>query len=366
MDVLLTLLYVLFSICVLYPPTEFVSAGFVIAQLFENYLGSEKKNFIEYHTKRITMTALIHSTLPFGYVICLWCGGERGPWMLSAAVGTAILPIMMCYKILCWWEYNSTKHPAVRSLLYYASPGQDWRVVANSLNSEFRSVDKVSVPLTATSKFVATETWLIKVSQYKLNIVKQDDCTLMVTATDNHNVTSSGEDKIQYVNIEAIPSVDEVERFVFRVSTAAMRDLLQRLARPIRVPEHLSLLTTQIERFVAVFKQHIEQNPIYYVDQEIEQCICCMQSQADVKITRRCLAPPPHLGGGLQQCKNCNCRVLWCAACIGRWWATRAAGPQERWLAGRCTCPVCRAPFCLLDVCPARPARPAPRSQAPV
>ncbi|XP_031763424.2 E3 ubiquitin-protein ligase TM129 isoform X2 [Galleria mellonella] len=281
MDVLLTLFYVLFSICVIYPPTEFVSAGFTIAQLFENYLGSENTNFIGYHMKRITITALIHSTLPFG-------------------------------------------------------------------------VDKVSVPLTATSKFVATETWLIKVSQYKLNIVKQEDCTLVATATDNHNLTPSGEDEIQYVNIEAIPSVDEVERFMFRMSTTALRDLQQRLAHPVRVPEHISLLPTLIERFVTVFKQHIEQNPIYYVDQEIEQCIGCMQFPADVKITRRCLAPPPHLEGGPQQCQQCNCRVLWCAACIGRWWATRAAGPQEQWLAGRCTCPVCRAPFCLLDVCPAR------------
>ncbi|KAM3958220.1 E3 ubiquitin-protein ligase TM129 [Aphomia sociella] len=359
MDVLLTLFYLLFSICVVYPPTEFVSAGFTIAQLFENYLGSENVNFIGYHMKRITITALIHSTLPLGYVFCLWCGGERGPWMLASAAATAIVPLLMCYKILCWWEYDRSKHPAVKPLLHYVTPGQDWRVVATNLNIEFRNVDKVSIPLTATSKFVATETWLIKVSQYKLDVVKQDDCTLIATATDSHNLTPSGEDEIQYVNIVTMPSLNDIKRFTFRISTTALRDLQPRLVHPVRVPDHISLLPTLIERFVTVFKQHIEQNPVYYVDQELELCIGCMHYPADVKITRRCLAPPPHLEGGPQQCQQCNCRALWCAACMARWWATRASGPQAEWLAGRCTCPVCRSVFCLLDVCPARPSNAA-------
>ncbi|XP_053600604.1 uncharacterized protein LOC128669661 isoform X2 [Plodia interpunctella] len=307
MDILITLFYLLFSICVIYPPTEFVAAGFTIAQLFENYLGSENVNFIGYHMKRITITALIHTMLPLGYVFALWCGGERGPWMLSAAAATAIIPLLMCYELLCWWEYDRRKHPAVKALLCYTQPGQDWRITAADINIEFRSVDKVSIALTATSKFVATENWLIKVSQYSVNIVKQGDCALVATATDSHNLTPTGEDEIQYINIEVIPSRDDVKRFTFRISTAALRDLQPRLVNPVRVPEHISLLPTLIERFVNVFKQHIEQNPVYYVDQELELCIGCMQSTADVKISRRCLPPPQHLQGGPPQCQQCNC-----------------------------------------------------------
>ncbi|CAH1634986.1 unnamed protein product [Spodoptera littoralis] len=354
MTVLVSLFYLLFSICVVYPPTEFVSAGFTIAQLFEGFLGSENINFIGYHMKRTTITALIHSALPLGYVFTLLCAGERNPWLPAAAAATAIIPLLMCYRLLCWWENGQAKHPVVKSLLAYVTPGSDWRVVAANLNIEFRNVDKVSIQLNTTSRFVATENWLIKLSPYKLNVVKQGDCTLVATATDSHNLTASGEDEVQYVNIEAIPTRDDLERFTFRISTVALRDLQPRLSQPVRVPDHISLLPTLIERFVNVFKHYVEQNPVYYIDQEPELCIGCMQYPADVKLNRRCAAPPPHLEGGPPQCQQCNCRVLWCCSCMGRWWAARATGPPAGWLAGRASCPVCRAPFCLLDVCPAR------------
>ncbi|CAH0717492.1 unnamed protein product, partial [Brenthis ino] len=304
--------------------------------------------------KRTTITALIHSTLPLGYVFTLWCGGERGQWMLPSAFAMAIIPLLMCYKIVCWWEYDKSKHPIVKALSPYVTTGSDWRVVAANFNTEYRSVDKVSIALSATSKFVATQTWLIKVTQYNVNLVKQSDCALVATATDSHNFTTSGEDEVQYVNIEAIPSREDIKRFSFRISTASLRDLQPRLEHPVRVPEHISLLPTLIERFVNVFKQHVDQNPIYYVDHELELCIGCMQSQADVKLQRRCAPPPINIEGGPAPCQQCNCRVLWCCACMARWWAARAAGAPAAWLAARGSCPVCRAVFCLLDVCPAR------------
>lgn len=138
MDILITLFYVLFAICVVYPPTEFVSAGFTVAHIFENFLGSENVNFIGYHMKRITITALIHSALPLGYVFCLWCAGEDGSWLLASAAGTAIIPLLLCYKLISWWEYDKSKHPIVKALQPYATPGSDWRVVAANLNIEFR------------------------------------------------------------------------------------------------------------------------------------------------------------------------------------------------------------------------------------
>lgn len=138
MDVLVTLFYILFCICVVYPPTEFVSAGFTIAQLFENTLGSENVNFMGYHMKRMSITVVIHSTLPLGYIFCLWCGGERGQWMLASAASTAIIALLAIYKMVCWWEHDKSKHPAVKALLPYVTPGSDWRVVAANLNTEFR------------------------------------------------------------------------------------------------------------------------------------------------------------------------------------------------------------------------------------
>ncbi|XP_068627830.1 E3 ubiquitin-protein ligase TM129 [Battus philenor] len=368
MDIVLTLFYLMFCFCVIYPPTEFVAAGFTIPQIFEGFLGSENVNFIGYHMKRITLTAFIHSSLPLGYVFTLWCGGERGSWMLASAIATAIILLLMCYKILCWWEYDKDKHPVVRPLIKYAPSGGDWRVVANSVNISFRGIDKVCLPLTATSKFVATDTWLIKVTQYGMNIIKQGDCSLVATTTDSYNLSQNGEYELQYVNIEVIPMRSDLEQFSLRLSVSALRELQPRLTRPVQVPDHISIMPSLIERFVTVFKYHVDQNPIYYVDQELEQCIGCMQNIADVKIDRRCIPVPEPLEGiAPPPCQQCNCRVLWCCSCVARWWAARAsaamgpggerAGAQGAWLASRGSCPVCRAVFCVLDVLPVRPRR---------
>ncbi|KAI8439874.1 hypothetical protein MSG28_001342 [Choristoneura fumiferana] len=361
MDILITLAYLLFTICVIYPPTEFVSAGFTIAQLFDSYLGSENVNFMGYHMKKITITALVHSALPLGYITCLYFGGEGGSWMLAAFAATSIIPLLMVYKIVCWWE-KKTKHPAVRALVPYESEGSDWRVVAAQLNTEFRGVDKVSVPLTATSKLIATETWLIKVSSYSLNIVKQSDCALVATNTDIPDLTASGEEETQFVNIQVIPSRDDISPFMFRVTTAALRDLQPRLAQPVRVPAHISLMPTMIERFVTVFKQHVEQNPVYYVDEEPEVCIGCMQAPADVKLSRRCLPPPPGLQGGPPECQQCHCRVLWCCSCMARWWAARAGAaggpPRSGWR--RAAAAPSAAPTAVCSTCAPPSREPSP------
>lgn len=138
MAAIVTLFYILFSVCMIYPPTEFVSAGFTIPQIFDGFLGSENLNFVGYHMKRITITAFAHSMLPLGYVFSLWCGGVTNQWLPAAAAATAIIPLLMCYQILCWWEHDKAKHPVVRPLIKYSANGSDWRIIAAQLNREFR------------------------------------------------------------------------------------------------------------------------------------------------------------------------------------------------------------------------------------
>lgn len=55
--------------CIIYPPTEFVSAGLTIKDIFSNWLGSENEFFVQYHIKRSIITLFIHSMLPFGKYI---------------------------------------------------------------------------------------------------------------------------------------------------------------------------------------------------------------------------------------------------------------------------------------------------------
>lgn len=137
LDVLISLLYIVFTICVIYPPAEFATAGFTIEQLFESYLGSENVNFIGYHMKRITITLLIHSALPVGYFFILWCRGAESPWLPAASLLSAILTLTMAYRMILWWE-NQNTHIVVRALKPYVTEGSDWRVVAANFNVEFR------------------------------------------------------------------------------------------------------------------------------------------------------------------------------------------------------------------------------------
>lgn len=55
--------------CIIYPPTEFVSAGLTIKDIFSNLLGSENEFFVQYHIRKSVITLLIYSMLPFGKYI---------------------------------------------------------------------------------------------------------------------------------------------------------------------------------------------------------------------------------------------------------------------------------------------------------
>ncbi|XP_028271368.1 E3 ubiquitin-protein ligase TM129 isoform X5 [Parambassis ranga] len=65
----LTLAYVVFSVCFVFTPNEFRSAGLTIQNLFSSWLGSEDVNFIQYHVRRTSVTVLVHSVLPLGYYV---------------------------------------------------------------------------------------------------------------------------------------------------------------------------------------------------------------------------------------------------------------------------------------------------------
>lgn len=69
---LFSIFYLLISLGIIYPATEFVSSGITIQNLFSNQLGSENEHFVQYHLKRSCITLLIHSSLPAFFIICLY------------------------------------------------------------------------------------------------------------------------------------------------------------------------------------------------------------------------------------------------------------------------------------------------------
>lgn len=76
--------------------------------------------------------------------------------------------------------------------------------------------------------------------------------------------------------------------------------------------------------------------------------MACMQSPANIKLQKLC----SDVDGSETNCQNCYCRPMWCVDCMARWFAAKQEeDDKDNWLSSKCTCPMCRARFCMLDVC---------------
>jgi len=64
--ILFSFAYVLVSLCIVCPPTEFINAGLTVQNVLAPMLGSEQMDFVHYHIRRTTSTVLIHAVLPIG------------------------------------------------------------------------------------------------------------------------------------------------------------------------------------------------------------------------------------------------------------------------------------------------------------
>lgn len=79
-----------------------------------------------------------------------------------------------------------------------------------------------------------------------------------------------------------------------------------------------------------------------------------MIAAPDIKLQKRC-ADVDAAGAPLpteQRCGNCFCRPMWCVECMAKWFASKQnENEKDVWLEQKCSCPMCRTTFCMLDVC---------------
>lgn len=60
------LIYIVVSFCYVFRSSEFISAGLTIEHMFSGLLGQEIDDFVKYHVKKICLTVIVYSFLPFG------------------------------------------------------------------------------------------------------------------------------------------------------------------------------------------------------------------------------------------------------------------------------------------------------------
>ncbi|XP_066254535.1 E3 ubiquitin-protein ligase TM129 isoform X2 [Euwallacea similis] len=353
-DLIFNLFFLLVSFGLIYPPAEFISAGFTIQNWFRNFLGSEKERFVRYHIKKSILNLLVYSCLPIIY-ICLLCLLGYVEELSSLYFGTVYwkifvssclaTPFLALYEIKRWTDNNYANHPVVVNLKKYCNNNSSWEDVAADIETEYRRLEIVSIKTNPIVDVVVTENWIVKVTPLAMFLAHQSDATVSVKEATNYQLSHVTSNEAQFLNIEV--KSNRAEPFTIRINSADFKDLEDRLARSINILPQVKFHKSVKDQFLEVFRDTVKKNPLYHTNMELDQCIGCLQVRPGIKLQKQC----QDAANNTNNCSNCFCRPMWCIDCIAQWFISRQDPEmQSQWLSSKCTCPMCRARFCVLDV----------------
>lgn len=81
--------------------------------------------------------------------------------------------------------------------------------------------------------------------------------------SDSHGINELSADAIQFVNIKVKPTRAGVKEFLIRINALDFKSLQDRMQRPITILDGVNFNKSVIDRFIEVFKEHIDMNPRY-------------------------------------------------------------------------------------------------------
>ncbi|EDW54825.1 E3 ubiquitin-protein ligase TM129 isoform X1 [Drosophila sechellia] len=379
-ELLFNLFYFLLCMVIIYPPEEFQRLGFTIEQLFARFLGEEYLDFVGYHQRRTSLNLFVHSCLPFSYFLIhrlkFSVFATQEPLedsdldpdfpMPQEAVAfktltwktaqrfSVLAVLAMPALIFNWHQQNWRRHPISKALTKYSITPGSYSAVASEIGTEFRQPEIYKKKLNSISSLIATQNWIIKTTMYNVHFALQSNTSLSVAKAETYNISHQDQnDTLQMISIIVRPMRQGVSDFHIRINALEFRNLENRVRRPIAIPSNIQFHRNVIDRFVDVFKAQVALNPIFPEDATTEKCFACMLNEPNTKIHKQC-ADFDRNGAPLADgacCSNCYCRPMWCVECLARWFAARQSDvDREVWLEQKCTCPMCRARFCVLDV----------------
>ncbi|XP_063313736.1 E3 ubiquitin-protein ligase TM129 [Pelobates fuscus] len=355
-EVTFTLAYLVFAVCFVFTPNEFQSMGLTVQNLLSGWLGSEDMFFIHYHIRRSTATMLAHCFIPLGYYIGMCkAAPERELYNLYTASASVkvlaffaiIVPTIASILAFYWSRKLWSHHPIAKTLAHYSLPQSSWRAVASSINTEFRRIDKFATGAPG-ARVIVTDTWVMKVTTYTVHVAQQQDIHLTVIDTRLQELPLEYSTPTQFITITVASVNPNISAFNIRLNSSEYGELKEKVRAPIRNAANVVIHQTLSDLFLETFRSEIEKNGFYHLpsEQELEPCIGCMQTNANIKLMKRCNA----FNEG--ECQQCYCRPMWCLTCMGKWFASRQDQIHpETWLSSCAPCPTCRAKFCIVDVC---------------
>ncbi|XP_037953099.1 E3 ubiquitin-protein ligase TM129-like [Teleopsis dalmanni] len=377
-ELLFNLFYILLCMCIVFPPEEFQRLGFTIEEFGARLLGDEKINFILYHQRRTCLNLFVHSCLPAAYFLIhqlkFSVFAVKEPPEADLDPDFPMPQEAVAFKTLTWkiaqrfsliavlavpaiifnWKHQNWKrHPISLTLNKFSNGPHNYLPVATDISAEFRRYDIYKKKLNSISTVIATQNWIIKTSLYNVNFAHQSDTSLSVAKTETYNVSQDSNDTLQMISIKVKTNRQGIPDFNIRINALEFRNLEERITRPISIPANIQFHRNVVDRFVDVFKEHVALNPIYKADLIADKCFACMVAEPNIKIRKQC-EDVDNEGRPLvpdNVCSDCYCRPMWCVECLARWFAARQNEfDREVWLEQKCSCPMCRAKFCILDV----------------
>ncbi|XP_074064809.1 E3 ubiquitin-protein ligase TM129-like [Macrotis lagotis] len=355
-EVTFTLAYIVFSVCFVFMPNEFHSAGLTVQNLLSGWLGIEDVAFVQYHLRRTTVTMLVHSLLPLGYYLgmCFAASEKQLYYFNQAPEGWKLFlllsvsfPSITCTVAYYWSRNRWEHHPLARTLALHALPQSGWRAVASSINTEFRHIDKFATGAPG-AWVIVTDTWVMKVNTYRIHVAQQQDIHLTVTESCQQELSPDSNLPVQFLTIQVASINPLVKTFDIWLNSTEYGELREKLHAPIHNAANVVIHQSLGDMFLETFTSLVETNPPYSIpsSQELEPCIGCMQTRANIKLVKNC----QELDAGEWQ--QCYCHPMWCLTCMGKWFASRQDQQHpETWLSNHVPCPTCRSKFCILDVC---------------
>ena len=220
--ILFSLFYFIFSLGELYAPdcrsNKFPTAGFVYQSkefasagispesllTYNDWIGSEEIHFFRYHMKRTVGSLVLHSFLPFGYLLGYTYFSaldgdyehvsdvlEETDLLLNLLAASVLLPLLSLTAAWLWSLNDWARHPFVSVLTTYAA---DWRQVARDVEREFRRIDKFSVRPSPLSKLVVTDNWLVLTGcwPWSCRLSHQSDVSLQIVSSEQHRISTEG------------------------------------------------------------------------------------------------------------------------------------------------------------------------------
>jgi len=269
----------------------------------------------------------------------MYLSGENkiyGRVLFAVAV---ILFMNTIFKVMSW-RVNPDKHPLVISLKQFANNRTDWQTLANDITLEILNTDKLQFNPNLITTVIVTTNWIIKCTNFTVDFAHQSDVELQVKSTDTHNFSHLNPGGVQFVTV-TIKSSRGVS-FDVRLNSNDFQSFRDKVNSGIIIPPEIKIHKTVVEKFVDVFREAILDNEVYVCNQELELCMGCMVNRPEIKLQKLCDG---------SECRNCYCKPQWCTDCMAMWFAHRQDMSQvSTWLSSKCTCPMCRATFCILDV----------------